>query len=880
MKIRFGLNLDGQRGYHADNQLGEVVVGPNGLLGILEPQLGLIADAVPQSQRVVQYLDCLKSCDTPARFYHKSLAADELGTASTLLQWRDQWYLHGWDGCFSTSVTDKLKDLAEVENVAKTKVFPSEGQRLTAIHSAMNNRKPAISKIILDSPLSVFPKRWQNVLQSLPTEVVPLTFSTEDDKHFLARLQQQLVQANAGQKFNKAERLPYESDGSFVVLRAETAITASAWLADQMKQGVDDGLLVAGDSASLLDDVLAAMGNARNGLSETSAYRPSLQLLPMVLALLWKPIDFSVMIAFLSHPVSPVWRYASRKIAGKFAEKPGIGGEAWQKVLDDINAHYGKDASTVQNQINTWIDHPRFELDQGAPIDAVIERTGLLQSFFSDRISTPDEANRSVWMAGYSQVKAFRESLIALQKSGNNHITPTQLNKLLVQATARGSANPKLFAEVGSLAVVDNPSAIIEQFDRVFWFQPVMPLMPESYSWSKAEISQLEDHGVKLPLVKDRLAVLSEDWLRPILSANKRLVIVLPPKEKEVHPVWQMIEALVNNIDEHPIEQILCGEKVFTEPVVVQHKPLPIQRRWWQLSEGFPLPEREKESFSSLELLLFNPYHWLLKYPAGLKASKILSVSDDSLLYGKLLHGIVERYFLLTDALTMAESNVSEWFDTQFPRVIESEGAVLNMHGRRADLESFRYKAKRALSNLLTHIKGKGIKDVKAEKALLGSYLDIEIQGYADLVLTNTAAQKAIVDMKWGGRERFSEKLQKNTHLQLGLYAELLRQESQAWPEVAYFILSEAKLLATNDYYFPAASVVNKKVAESNAELWERFKASYQWRRSQLNKGEIEVVMAGIDPTVNSVSPIDGLASEVLNSDYNEYRSLAGWRLA
>lgn len=126
MKIHFGLQLDGQHDCHVRDSLGEITVGTNGMLGILEPQLGLIADIVPQSRRVVQYLDCLKRCDHKARFYHRSLEADELGTAATLLNWRDLWHLHGWD---SEIDTGRLSDMADVERVARDKVAPSEGER-------------------------------------------------------------------------------------------------------------------------------------------------------------------------------------------------------------------------------------------------------------------------------------------------------------------------------------------------------------------------------------------------------------------------------------------------------------------------------------------------------------------------------------------------------------------------------------------------------------------------------------------------------------------------------------------------------------------------------------------------------------------------------
>ena len=280
MKIRLGLQLDGQRGWHASNSLGEITVGTNGMLSILEPQLGLIAESVPQSQRVVQYLDCLKHCDHPNRFYHISLKTDELGTAATLLSWRDQWYLNGWSGKIEAATSGRLADMAEVEHVAIGKVAPSEGERLAMVIQKMASRKPAISKVLLTSALASFPQRWQQVLSQLPAKLSPLE-STPDSGLFLHTLQDRLNKVQAGQVFKDEDRLPFVNDGSIIIARAETRLLASRWLAERMSNGIEDGVLVASDSAALLDDILSSTGQPRHGLSDSSAYRPSLQLLPM-----------------------------------------------------------------------------------------------------------------------------------------------------------------------------------------------------------------------------------------------------------------------------------------------------------------------------------------------------------------------------------------------------------------------------------------------------------------------------------------------------------------------------------------------------------------------------------------------------------------------
>lgn len=98
MRIRLGLHLDGERGESLASHLDAITCGPLGMVTILETQLGLLRSEVSHADRVVQYRDALRCLDAPQRFYAASFAADELGTAATLLRWRDQWFLNGWSG--------------------------------------------------------------------------------------------------------------------------------------------------------------------------------------------------------------------------------------------------------------------------------------------------------------------------------------------------------------------------------------------------------------------------------------------------------------------------------------------------------------------------------------------------------------------------------------------------------------------------------------------------------------------------------------------------------------------------------------------------------------------------------------------------------------
>ena len=169
---------------------------------------------------------------------------------------------------------------------------------------------------------------------------------------------------------------------------------------------------------------------------------------------------------------------------------------------------------------------------------------------------------------------------------------------------------------------------------------------------------------------------------------------------------------------------------------------------------------------------------------------------------------------------------------------------------------------------------------ITAEEKLEGHFIGGSIVGSSDLLVTREDGQQAIIDMKWGGAT-YADKLAENRHLQLILYGEMVRQRTGRWPHLAYFSLGRGDLLAIDQRFFPQARVVRqiKEVGDEGPPLlWQRFLGSWQWRRSQLDKGLIEVVLGEQqEPTADEAPPENGLALEVLNPSYNDYLTLAGW---
>ncbi len=869
MLITFGMQLDGQRATRASNQLGALTVGPQGFLDILETQLGLTAHQPCAAQRTAAYRDCLAHCNNAQRFYNASFSADELGVAAALLAWRDDLYLYGWDGRVEADAGQRLKDLTEVEMKAREVVAPSIGQRLHNVAAALAVRRPPIKNVLLADDWEVYPLGWQAVLHQLPHERLEVPVGTAQG--FLGQLQTQLRKSIAGERVTP---MPWQEDGTVKVVQAQTRVLAASWLSRSLDESVQT-LLVAGVEGGCLDGHLVGANQARHGLNGSSDLRPALQVLPLAMELLWAPLNYPALLQFLTHPICPIRLFARRQLATKVSSMPGIVGVEWEAVLERIAEHYGAEAPRVRTSIGDWLEAPTFSVDEGAPLSEVLVRVQRLLAFFQPRLGHEEPAHSLAARTGYAQCEAALEALETLQLQGVERLRPRQLQQVIEQATASGTDNPLLAAQVGAHLTVSRPGAAIESSDTVVWWNLAMPALPAISPWSKAELLQLANAGVALPEGGTLLAQAAQDWLRPLLVANYNLTLVLAPPHEESHPLWQMIEAVAQHPKVHALEDLLFAPGLLFQPQ--PSTPLPVRKRWWKLPTDVPLALPEKASFSSLNLLLFNPYQWLLQYGAKIQASKSLSLSDSFLLNGSLTHRLAEHFFSRSDALTMDAADFATWFSIHFPRLVREEGAVLLMEGRGADLSTLRHRMLRAMTQLRAHFANANVRVVTAEQALDGQFAGGALAGSADLVLTTEDGHRAIVDMKWAGGKKYPEQLKANRHLQLAIYAELLRQETGSLPSVAYFILESARLLTPDDRVFADSERVPASPPSTTPELWLSFTEAWKWRQAQITAGLFEVALESIEEDEASAPPEKAMPMEYLKEAYNDYLALAGW---
>jgi hypothetical protein len=869
--IRFGAHLDGADCLRMPDQIGQVDIGPNGFLQLLEIHLGLGGVWPNTAARAVEYRAALQAALNLERFYSASFTVDELGTSAELLRWRDALFMAGWDGRVHASFARRLADLAAVEAVVPDEVKCSTGERLRRVVAALESRSVPIESLrVVDSETS-FPLAWRRLLYKLGAKFEEQEPAADGGSN-LAKLQTGLLDLVAGKPVSPIKE---RADGSVRMVQSETRLVAGRWVAETLRRSSASALLLAEHRGEMLDHILESAGLARNGFATPSAFRPSLQVLPLVLALVWEPLDIHAALEFLSHPVCPVPRYARERLAEQMARCPGLHRASFGQAIADIRGHYGDRSAEVEERIDFWLFAPRHDASQGAPTDALAERVEALRDFFVRRMGAMENEARAAFAAAHQQCLAVVHALRQLEAAGRNRIGPVQLRKLVSQATSIGTTNPQRFAELGCTGFSDSPGAVVDPCDHVFWWQFSASPSSGSPPWTRAETAALAAAGVEIQSSAARLATEMRASLRPVLSARRQLTLVLPPASEEVHPLWQLIRRVLPDLGVEELEPLLLHADPELGIRKIARKPLPARRRWWTLPAGSIPLQTGRFSFTSLDQYLNNPSQWVLGYAAALRPSRLLSVADLFTLSGSVGHRVVERLFSRDDALSMSDEMLVRWIPGVLEEIVLSEAAIFLLPAHRARMRHLRDVVLRTVVELRKHVREAGATKVEVERSLEGRFRGGQLMGYADLVLTFGTGEQAIVDMKWSGGKKYPDKLARNRHLQLTIYGGLLEQDTGKWPRYAYYLLEAARMLTHDREVFARAQVVAPQEPQTLPQLWKRFENTWEWRNAQLRDGRVELVFDDIE--IDDVPPDGLLEIEVLPPQYNPYLNLSGW---
>ncbi|TAK43147.1 MAG: hypothetical protein EPO28_06380 [Saprospiraceae bacterium] len=874
MKLIFGLELDDLHlpGFSAAEG-GVHYCGHKGLLHLLETHLGLSGhpDDI-EYLRIEQYRQALQCHlkNYPGAFFQKSFEADQFATATELLGRRDELLLAGWDFTSQADTPPRLRTIAGIETLfqpagdapAPLTLSPGFASRFCEVLDALDHRRHPFLEIWLNEPLELLPGHFQRLfrkmaataarptLRQLPfTEALPAAASGSD----LSACQHRLVASPAMPKAT------LNRDGSLLLLRAKRAADAAAFAAKlfRLNPGLRPACLIP-EKNRTLEVALIHEGLPSPGIQSASLARPTLQILKLVPAFLWEPIDPFKILEFVSLSIKPLEDGLATAIAHQVAQAPGLKGEGWYGTIarywEELENRAATDpaikVAEVKKQYSFWFERIRYPMERTAPKRDVLAIFDYLRTWALKAFNDRGGRNHSLIVLS-EQSKRIVELLQALPETELTYLELERIVRTIYEPA------PVIFQEkeAGHLPFVTHPSAFTGTSDTVLWWNFIQNETLHFFAkWYRREFQYLMEKGLDIDTPAFENARLLWQRNRPVFAARQRLILVLPetvngedalphPLLGDMEAAFGSLESITFNIDTYAGQEWLARHFQLPARVPVESRQLGAPKPFLHI-RNLGTPDGGHETLTSLEALFYYPYQWVFRHKIKLKKSSILSVVKDNTLKGNLAHRVFEK-LMKEDIYHLNRAMLEKWIDTETRKLLSNEGAVLLMYGREPERVAFVNKLKFAAWSLISHIRDNGWQVKQTEMDLQGHFPfageNTEVRGIADLVLERRE-ELAVIDLKWRGATYRSSIIRNEEDLQLVLYARLL-SPSGSWPHTAYFIIENGKLVARNNLAFRGATPIapGDDSAATNERILARMEATWHWRMAQLAEGKIEI---------------------------------------
>ena len=850
MEIVLGLQADGAAcpatPSGAAAAAGSVVTGPGGLLYLLEASLGLALPTVPAVRRLAQWRARLAAADAPGRFWHASFAVDPFATARLLLVWRDALVDAGWQG--QSLASPRLADLAVAEGVAPP-FAAGPADRLRSVIACLRDDPPPatpIASLRLLEPLALLPPGLRTLveaLRSLGTEITEEPMSLNAALGDLGVAQGMLVGLGGA---------PVAADGSFTLLEAETESAAAELVADLMAAFPVPGdmVMLATRATGMLDAALRRRHLPRLGVGSASPLRGLVQLLPLLLAVRWRPFNARRMLEMLQMPSSPIPREVRHGLLRVLPEQPGRGSAAWQRAIaDGLEAAAGRyreqNSETAARRsreaaetVALWLEAPLADPRQGLEAAELVNLCAALAGWAQRQASLGLPLAAS--LAGHALALAE-----AVRESGVTRLPRLDLERLLDIILADGETDPDLPAEAAPWATASAPGAVWATAPVVFWWGFEPPPLPTVSPWSRDEQAELLAAGCLPWPAETALDAAAWAWRRPLLAARRQVLLVaIRPAEAEQHPLAHELHALLtpNPALRPRAEALLMQREPRLAGIPLPREPaqplaLPIARSVWSTAASLPVT-RDPDSATALEALLACPFNWALRYRAGLRPGRFAEIAADDRLIGLLAHALAAELLLSQGADTSPEG-LSRRASERLETLVEEAAAPLLQPGAAGELARLQECLPRAMAEIGRLLAEGGYQVVEAEAGREAADMPEQgerFRGAIDLLLRDAQGLHALLDLKWSRRSRqYRERLQQGGAIQLAAYAQLVHAGERA----AYLLLADAVAVGAGQAMPGVQSV---EPAPTLRDTWAAARASRLSRAVSLGSGQLRAL--------------------------------------
>jgi ATP-dependent helicase/nuclease subunit B len=838
--------------------VGAVHMGPAGLLQFLELHLGINYAEPSAIQRVFQYHEHLEK-NKEGSFYKMSFEANHLDSAATLLTWRDELILGGWDFRVDNTTPKRLADLAKTED----ELEPGFADRYRQVYQLIKNRQAIpLEQVILHEPFDLLPPFFQQLFSLFKECGIALKEGLQANDNQHENKEQSDIDLLKHMVLNKQhpqKRNTLRKDGSIQMLQFGEQLSAANGVAALIDQDPSFRPVIINESADTsLALALRERGIPYTGQALHAVSHPDLQLLAVMPVWLWKPYAPQQLLDFLLCPFNIFPERLCLQWADLVAESPGICQEKWFEKVANYTARIEDEKARLKPADRLdYLLHVGVEQQQSIPVQRISEYYQYFYNIFNARCAlTKDEQEQSRLTRLCGAFKSFIAILNDYPAEALDSLGLQQLVNLVLKPVSIVPYEK----EAGSLHEISAPGLLAGECQDLLWFGFTASQSTHAIwsNWSGEELDWLGRRNVHLDsgrIIARRQFFFLTQWLRFVKG---RVIFVIPSvvngETAQSHSFQPFLDACFDKLHEvtlhieHPADvQLLKKEKVKTEDV--PFSPVPNFPGYWNLQNSHLLQRREKpESFNSLQKLLKYPYQWVLTYKATLQRGRTFCLPSLHMFYGNLSHEIFQRLLMMMDIFSISPQELKTRYTKIVVDLIEQKGLLLHTSGQEEVLRSFQEYLFDKFLVLLQHIKSNGWTVEDCEITRSRKFGDENIEGRCDLLLTRKKGkeiQKAVVDLKYQGERKYRLLMTGSEDLQLAIYSRIFHPVAQHCP-TAYFIIRQGILFTSCADAFKGGHIVNQEnyLGETYGQLLKRMEETIRYRRQELAKGRVEVAEA------------------------------------
>jgi hypothetical protein len=803
MKITFGLNLNNAEWSENPAALGEIRFCPEGMLSFLQTRLGLGGNDEPAVVRIDQYrrrLAAVISASADAGtasgdgWFQKSFELDPWSTAKQLLSWRDELILAGWNRpALPADHSKRLAVLSVIEGRTEPLAQGTADKLREVLDELDTFDASCIQSIELAEPLELLPHLWQLVFNKLGAMGVPIKEAPLQAP--ITLLEDSLVLLEADTEWEAAEAL-------------------AMWLAADEDANKKLNMIVPGASG-VLGTALHRLGLPRTGSSESSKWRAHLQILPLVFANAWQPIELGALVALLTLPISPVPSDVRYWLLRALNNEAGVKGEEWNESLEEIAKQYAapkdpaykakteKEIDEILKTIDNMLVTGRYPAG-GIPEAAIIERCNWIIKSLTPQCENYNFLNAPIGQAG----------TLKRMVTGRGTIGRIELERMIDLLVAEESAEVK--AEAAPWKAASHPGGVTASRPYLIWWNFINQGAPKTTYWNPAEREALRRAGIVLdePGMAQKREVFA--WNNAFLKAPEKAILIRSKKlrgeDTARHPFWDMIVALADKKwGENTAKKFIRT----VNDVFFTHEQWELSGRTGKTIETplFVLPQGqneyripgqrvkvEKTSYSDMNTLIGCPLKWVMEKVVKIWPSDAASIPDINKSIGTLCHRIIQDIFVHSKR-SWTPPEARKEAERLFDEKAESMVVELCAEGKKIERARYRHDIGRAVYGLNELLEKEKFTVEKAEAEFSGSLGEVPFKGFVDLILRDKEHNPVVMDLKWTrSADKYRRReIEESRDLQLASYAWLIEgQQPDAKINAGYFLMPNNTWLPDN----------------------------------------------------------------------------------